>query len=168
MSVFINVTWNNSIKLSQNLLQTSNKNDKVKGAIFVLSLRQSSFEREINSGQMAVQSLPKAKYWFLWCYIKSLECLITPVSVRRVFMDPFVVLVLSLSFLLLLYLWRPSPGRGKLPPGPTPLPIFGNFLQIDMKDIRQSISNVSMPYTLQVYSCFHEILLLEKILWKWL
>lgn len=59
MNVFINVTWNNSIKLSQNLLQTSNKNDKVKRALFVLSLRQSSFGREINSGQMAVQSLPK-------------------------------------------------------------------------------------------------------------
>nr|XP_045009102.1 cytochrome P450 2C26-like isoform X4 [Jaculus jaculus] len=61
-------------------------------------------------------------------------------------MDPFVVLVLSLSCLLLLSLWRQRSGRGKLPPGPTPLPILGNFLQIDIKDIRQSLTNFSKVY----------------------
>ncbi|XP_005566070.3 cytochrome P450 2C20-like isoform X3 [Macaca fascicularis] len=61
-------------------------------------------------------------------------------------MDPFVVLVLCLSCLLLFSLWRQSSGRGKLPPGPTPLPIIGNILQLDIRNISKSFSNVSMLY----------------------
>lgn len=61
-------------------------------------------------------------------------------------MDPVLVLVLTLSSLLLLSLWRQSSGRGKLPPGPTPLPIIGNALQIYMKDIGQSIKKFSKVY----------------------
>uniref|UniRef100_A0A8D0X799 unspecific monooxygenase n=1 Tax=Sus scrofa TaxID=9823 RepID=A0A8D0X799_PIG len=56
--------------------------------------------------------------------------------------DGAVVLVLCLSCLLLLSLGKQNSGRGKFPPGPTPLPILGNILQLDVKDISKSLSNV--------------------------
>uniref|UniRef100_A0A8C5YHL1 Cytochrome P450 n=1 Tax=Marmota marmota marmota TaxID=9994 RepID=A0A8C5YHL1_MARMA len=59
-------------------------------------------------------------------------------------MDPVVAMVVGVSCLLLLSLWRHRSGRGKLPPGPTPLPIIGNILQIDVKDISKSLTHVSM------------------------
>uniref|UniRef100_A0A8I6A341 unspecific monooxygenase n=2 Tax=Rattus norvegicus TaxID=10116 RepID=A0A8I6A341_RAT len=78
--------------------------------------------------------------------IKSLCCLITTASVRRVSMDLVTFLVLTLSSLILLSLWRQSSRRRKLPPGPTPLPIIGNFLQIDVKNISQSLTKFSKTY----------------------
>ncbi|XP_052028302.1 cytochrome P450 2C26 isoform X3 [Apodemus sylvaticus] len=61
-------------------------------------------------------------------------------------MDLVTFLVLTLSSLILLSLWRQSPQRGSLPPGPNPLPIIGNLLQIDVKKFSQSLSNFSKTY----------------------
>nr|XP_038952619.1 cytochrome P450 2C55 isoform X2 [Rattus norvegicus] len=61
-------------------------------------------------------------------------------------MDAVLVLVLILSSLLLLSFWRQNSERRKLPPGPTPLPIIGNILQIDVKDISKSIKKFSEVY----------------------
>ncbi|XP_069876561.1 cytochrome P450 2C19-like isoform X4 [Dipodomys merriami] len=59
-------------------------------------------------------------------------------------MGPVVVLVLGLSCLLLFSIWRQNSGRRKLPPGPTPFPIIGNTLQIDIKDITKSLTKISI------------------------
>ncbi|XP_005335361.3 cytochrome P450 2C18 [Ictidomys tridecemlineatus] len=61
-------------------------------------------------------------------------------------MDPVVVLVISLSCILLFSLWRQRSGKGRLPPGPMPLPILGNILQIDAKNISKSLTNFSKVY----------------------
>ncbi|XP_049646358.1 cytochrome P450 2C19-like [Suncus etruscus] len=61
-------------------------------------------------------------------------------------MDPVLLLVFCLSCCLLLFLWKQNTRKGKLPPGPTSLPIIGNILQLDVKDIRKSLSNISEVY----------------------
>ncbi|XP_030665093.1 cytochrome P450 2C9 isoform X2 [Nomascus leucogenys] len=61
-------------------------------------------------------------------------------------MDPAVALVLCLSCLLLLSLWSQSSGRGRLLFGPTPLLIIGNILQLDVRYMSKSLSNLSKVY----------------------
>ncbi|XP_045710468.1 cytochrome P450 2C18-like [Phyllostomus hastatus] len=68
-------------------------------------------------------------------------------------MGPVMGLVLCLSCLLLLSLWKQSSGKGKLPPGPTPLPIIGNMLQLDAKNISQSLRHLSKVYS-QVFTVY--------------
>ncbi|XP_074195461.1 cytochrome P450 2C19 [Rhinolophus sinicus] len=61
-------------------------------------------------------------------------------------MDLVVFLVLCVSCLLLLSLWKQNSGKGNLPPGPTPLPVIGNILQLDVKNMSKSLSNLSKVY----------------------
>ncbi|KAM6186615.1 cytochrome P450 2C19-like isoform 2-T2 [Rhynchocyon petersi] len=61
-------------------------------------------------------------------------------------MDLVVALVLCVSCLVLFSLWKQSYGRGKLPPGPTPLPVIGNALQLNFKNISKSLSTLSKTY----------------------
>uniref|UniRef100_A0A4X2LBS9 Cytochrome P450 n=1 Tax=Vombatus ursinus TaxID=29139 RepID=A0A4X2LBS9_VOMUR len=65
-------------------------------------------------------------------------------------MDPSVVIALGLllciSCLLLISSWKKGFGRGKLPPGPVPLPIIGNILQLDLKNIPESLCKLGKQY----------------------
>ncbi|XP_072875291.1 cytochrome P450 2C3-like [Chlorocebus sabaeus] len=61
-------------------------------------------------------------------------------------MDLFIILVICLSCLILLSLWNRSYAKGKLPPGPTPLPIIGNILQLNTKNISKSIRMLAKDY----------------------
>ncbi|XP_036590750.1 cytochrome P450 2C42-like isoform X2 [Trichosurus vulpecula] len=65
-------------------------------------------------------------------------------------MDPSVVtalgLVLCISCLLLISSCKKGFERGKLPPGPVPLPIIGNILQLDLKNIPESLCMLAKEY----------------------
>ncbi|XP_006880430.1 PREDICTED: cytochrome P450 2C18-like isoform X1 [Elephantulus edwardii] len=57
-----------------------------------------------------------------------------------------LVLVLCVSCLFLFSLWKQNNGKGKLPPGPTPLPLIGNSLQLNFKNISKSLNDISKVY----------------------
>ncbi|CAM5129254.1 unnamed protein product [Natator depressus] len=65
-------------------------------------------------------------------------------------MDPLgaisLFLVICLSCLLLLSTWRQLQGRGEMPPGPIPLPLLGNLLQVDLSNMRKSLMKLSERY----------------------
>ncbi|XP_065276807.1 cytochrome P450 2A13-like isoform X1 [Emys orbicularis] len=55
-------------------------------------------------------------------------------------------LVICLSCLVLLSTWRQMQGRGQMPPGPPPLPLLGNLLQVELRDMRKSLMKISERY----------------------
>ncbi|KAM9134315.1 cytochrome P450 2H1-like [Pangshura tecta] len=57
-----------------------------------------------------------------------------------------VFLVICVSCLLFLSAWRKMSGRGKLPPGPVAFPIIGNSLQLNTRNLPQSIHELSVKY----------------------
>uniref|UniRef100_A0A8C2MK12 Cytochrome P450, family 2, subfamily c, polypeptide 70 n=1 Tax=Cricetulus griseus TaxID=10029 RepID=A0A8C2MK12_CRIGR len=57
-----------------------------------------------------------------------------------------VILGICLSCLFVFSLWNQYHGKGKLPPGPTPLPIVGNILQVDIKNISKSLNMLAKEY----------------------
>uniref|UniRef100_A0A4X2LJ98 unspecific monooxygenase n=1 Tax=Vombatus ursinus TaxID=29139 RepID=A0A4X2LJ98_VOMUR len=65
-------------------------------------------------------------------------------------MDPWglttTALLTCVLLLIFLSLWSQGFKRGKLPPGPTPLPFIGNILQLDMKNMSASLSQLAKKY----------------------
>ncbi|XP_074152524.1 cytochrome P450 2C23-like isoform X2 [Sminthopsis crassicaudata] len=65
-------------------------------------------------------------------------------------MDPWglTTSVLLACVLLLIFLsqWSQGLKKGKLPPGPTPLPFLGNLLQLDLKNMIASFSQLAEKY----------------------
>ena len=53
-----------------------------------------------------------------------------------------LALVICVTCLVFLFVWKKSHKAGRLPPGPTPLPIIGNLMQLNLKDVPASLSKV--------------------------
>uniref|UniRef100_A0A2K6EKJ5 Cytochrome P450 n=1 Tax=Propithecus coquereli TaxID=379532 RepID=A0A2K6EKJ5_PROCO len=57
-----------------------------------------------------------------------------------------VALLACLTVMILLSVWRQKKIWGKLPPGPTPLPFLGNYLQLNTEQIYDSLMKISERY----------------------
>ncbi|XP_044518928.1 cytochrome P450 2C23-like [Gracilinanus agilis] len=54
--------------------------------------------------------------------------------------------LLTCVLFLILSLWNHGIKKGKLPPGPIPIPIFGNLLQFDFKNMAATFSELAKKY----------------------
>ncbi|XP_053765724.1 cytochrome P450 2C21-like isoform X1 [Panthera pardus] len=79
-------------------------------------------------------------------FIKPLDSKLPTAFTQGTTMDLFIILVIYLSCLILYFLWNRNRAKGKLPPGPTPLPIIGNILQINTNNVSKSISKLAESY----------------------
>ncbi|XP_009695741.1 PREDICTED: cytochrome P450 2C19-like isoform X3 [Cariama cristata] len=57
-----------------------------------------------------------------------------------------VVLLVCIACLLSFAAWRRRSGKGKMPPGPAPLPIIGNVLQVKPKNLAKTLEKLSEEY----------------------
>ncbi|XP_074152532.1 cytochrome P450 2C23-like [Sminthopsis crassicaudata] len=55
-------------------------------------------------------------------------------------------LLACVLFLIFFFLWNQGFKREKFPPGPIPLPFLGNILQLDLKNITESFSQLAEKY----------------------
>lgn len=63
-----------------------------------------------------------------------------------------VVLLVCIACLLSVAAWRGKSGKGKMPPGPIPLPILGNVLQVKPKNMAKTLQKVRLLSSLLHYS----------------
>ncbi|XP_077192797.1 cytochrome P450 2F2-like [Paroedura picta] len=56
------------------------------------------------------------------------------------------LLVICISCLILFWNWKEQGTKGRLPPGPHPLPIVGNLLQLDRKNLPKSLMALRERY----------------------
>uniref|UniRef100_A0A452GN31 Uncharacterized protein n=1 Tax=Gopherus agassizii TaxID=38772 RepID=A0A452GN31_9SAUR len=63
-----------------------------------------------------------------------------------------IFLAVCISCLLFLSAWRKMSGSGKLPPGPVAFPIIGNALQLNMKNLSQSMEKYGPIFTIYLGS----------------
>ncbi|XP_027755047.1 cytochrome P450 2C8-like [Empidonax traillii] len=57
-----------------------------------------------------------------------------------------VVLLICLACLLSFAAWKGKSGKGKMPPGPAPLPILGNLLQVKSNNLTKTLDKLSEEY----------------------
>ncbi|XP_010183812.1 PREDICTED: cytochrome P450 2C20-like isoform X4 [Mesitornis unicolor] len=57
-----------------------------------------------------------------------------------------VVLLVCIACLLSFAAWKGKSGKGKMPPGPAPLPILGNVLQVKPKNLAKTFQKLSEEY----------------------
>ncbi|XP_015281061.1 PREDICTED: cytochrome P450 2F3-like [Gekko japonicus] len=75
---------------------------------------------------------------------------------------PVWLLFLLVCCVLLTLGWKGAATKGLLPPGPTPLPLLGNFLQLDRKNVIKSLMKMSEEYgpVFTVYLGFRRVVVL--------